>query len=63
MGEINALRNVALEALDGLAQKCLLLLGNTIQGVGSFLRTIGLAIVSRSIFHRGGCRTEGGGTD
>lgn len=51
VGEVDALLDVALEALDSLAQELLLLLGNALQGVGGLLHTVGLRNVSQIIYH------------
>lgn len=42
VGKLDALGNVALEALHGLCQECLFLLGDTLQRVGGLLDTVGL---------------------
>jgi hypothetical protein len=42
----DTLADVALETLSGLGQQSLLLLGNTLEGVGSLLSTVGLCNVS-----------------
>lgn len=42
MGKVDALLNVALEALDSLAKELLLLLGDLLKRVGHALHTIGL---------------------
>lgn len=42
MGKLDALGNVALEALDGLGQQGLFLLGDALQGVGGLFGTVGL---------------------
>ena len=47
MDKANTLADVALEALVGLGQQSLLLLGNTLQGVVGLLSTVGLCDVSR----------------
>lgn len=42
MGKVDALLDVALEALDGLCQELLLLLGDLLKRVGHALHTVGL---------------------
>lgn len=49
VSKFNALLNVALQALNGLAQQLLLLLGNTLEGVGGLLGSVGLKIMSANI--------------
>lgn len=50
MDKADALANIALEALNTLGQKSLLLLGDAFQGVDGLLGTVGLFDVSRN-FH------------
>jgi len=45
VGEVDALLDVALEALDSLLQKRLLLVGDALQGVGGLLGTVGLKLL------------------
>ena len=42
VGELDALLDVALEALDGSLQKGVLLVGNVLEGVESLLGAVGL---------------------
>ncbi len=42
MGKLDTLGNVALEALNGLGQQGLLLVGNALQWVGGLFGTVGL---------------------
>lgn len=42
MGKVDALLDVAFEALDSLTQELLLLLGDALQGVGGVLDAVGL---------------------
>lgn len=42
MSKVNALLDVALQTLHSLSKKPLLLLGETLQGVGGLLGTVGL---------------------
>ena len=50
MGEGDALADVALEALDGLLQEALLLLGDALKRVLDLLGAVGLVHVSHAIF-------------
>lgn len=45
----DTLADVALQAVGGLGQESLLLLGNTLQGVDGLLGTIGLCCVSKLV--------------
>ena len=47
MDKADTLANVALEALVGLGQQSLLLLGNALQRVDGLLSTVGLCDVSK----------------
>jgi hypothetical protein len=42
VGKLHTLLDVALEALNGLAQELFLLVGNALQGVDGLLSTVGL---------------------
>lgn len=42
MGEVDTLGDVALEAIDGLVQKRLLLVGDALEGVCRLFRSVGL---------------------
>lgn len=49
MDKVDALGDVALEALNALLQKSLLLLGDALQRVDSLLSAVGLCTVSQNI--------------
>lgn len=49
MDKADTLADVALQAVGGLGQESLLLLGNTLQGVDGLLGTIGLCCVSKLV--------------
>ena len=49
MGKFNTLADVALEVSDGLLEKTLLLLGDTLKRVLSLLGTLGLQIMLAEI--------------
>lgn len=53
MGKFDTLGDVALEALDGLLQERLLLVGDALEGVGGLLSAVGLCMISDTIGNRG----------
>lgn len=48
VGKVDTLGDVALEALDGLCQERLLLLGDALQGVSGLLSAVGLCTISNA---------------
>jgi hypothetical protein len=52
VGKVNALLDIALEFLNGLLQKTLLLLSDSLQRVGDLLDTVGLRTVSLFLLAR-----------
>jgi hypothetical protein len=62
VSKVNALLNVAFQALNSLAQKPLLFLGKILQGVGGLLGAVGLEGMLVNIQHHGKVERVVGGS-